>query len=256
MTSFAKTRADLILIGVLCFAMLAAGSGNIQQDGFTDSTTSEPSTEICQSSGGNLRSLHFEVKDGRYALNGIQLPKITANSVLLSTANHAYKVRVTLLKTVLVSHGKPIDQGDRELLEHWSKDIPKVSAILKQQDTLGSLKVVSYDLIGLQKRQNLQLQEQLMLLWSANPIESKRVGQMGFGTPMRFTEPLVDVQYRASNFGSDHLFKKTFLQIFYIQRGDRRMTLGSFVITSNPSGAYEFYLIPRGVLDRIVIATK
>jgi hypothetical protein len=256
MNSFAKGCADLIVMGTLCIVSFTDGSQSIQQIGVAELVASEPTNEAPKPSIGNLSRLHFEGRDGHYTLNGTGLSGVSDGSISFSTANRSFKVRVTLLKTVQVSFGKSIDQGDDELVGDWSQNIPRVAQVLKQQDALGSLKVVSYDLIGPRNRQGIHLQEQLTLLWSADPAEAKRIGQTGFGPLMRFSEPIVDVQYRTPNVGSNRLFKKIFLQIFYIQKAYNRMTLGSFVIVSNPSGEYQFYLVPRSVLDRIVISTK
>ena len=70
---------------------------------------------------------------------------------------------------------------------------------------------------------------------------------------MHLSEQLIDVQYRGLSVPADHLIGKIMLQILYIQDGGRWVTLGSFVIASKPTGDYEFYIVPRSVLDQIVI---
>lgn len=73
---------------------------------------------------------------------------------------------------------------------------------------------------------------------------------------MQLAGQLSDVQYRDLSVPFDHSISKIMLQILYIQDGGRWKTLGSFVIASKPSGDYQFYLVPRSLLDQIVISKE
>ncbi len=128
-----------------------------------------------------------------------------------------------------------------------------VGKIIKQQDAIASLKPLAYALIAPRDGKGLHLREQLTLLWSADPADTKKIGHTGFGPAMNLSEPIVDVQYRALITPADHLIGKIMLQILYVQDGGEWMTLGAFVIVSKPNGDYEFYLVPRDLLDQIVI---
>lgn len=203
---------------------------------------------------GNLRRLNFTVKNSHYFLNDIELEQIAGDSVELAALKDTYRIRVVFQETMLVSKGEPVDARNRDLLKEWSQSIPLVSEILSQKDVLGSLKPLVYTLIAPKGTNNVQLREQLTLLWSADPADQTAVGHTGFGPPMRLTGQLSDVQYRdLKPLPSDHSISKIMLQILYIRDGGRWMTLGAFVIVSKPSGEYDFYLVPRSLLDQIVI---
>lgn len=202
---------------------------------------------------GQLRSLEFRGGNGHYAINGSQLPRVTANSIDLESADHAYKVRASFLKTIAISQGQPVDSADKELLDAWARQIPRVGAILKQKDPSGSLKPIAYDLVAPKERKDLELREELTLLWSADPLEAKRIGATGLGPEMSFFEQLIDVQYRTPRAPTDRFTGKAFLQILFLQDAGRPILLGGFVIVSKPSGEYEFYLVPQGLLRGILI---
>jgi hypothetical protein len=205
---------------------------------------------------GNLRRLTFAIKNGHYILNDIALERVSGDSVEFATEDQSCKVRVAFLETVLVSKGEPVRPSNRDLLTRWSESIPLVSEILKQKDALGSLKPLVYSLIAPKGRNDLQLREQLTLLWSADPADKAVVGHTGFGPPMQLAAQLTDVQYRNLSVPLHDSISKIMLQILYIQDGGRWKTLGSFVIGSNPNGDYEFYLVPRSLLDQIVVNTN
>jgi hypothetical protein len=97
---------------------------------------------------------------------------------------------------VLVTKGEPLDVHNKELVHTWSENIPLVAEILKQQDALGSLKPLIYTLVAPKDRNDLQLREQLTLLWSADPADKTAIGHTGFGPPMQLAGQLSDVQYR------------------------------------------------------------
>jgi hypothetical protein len=73
---------------------------------------------------------------------------------------------------------------------------------------------------------------------------------------MPFPGQLVDVQYRGIKGVAKQLVGKIILQILYIRDQGHPATLGAFVIVSKPSGDFEFYLVPRSLLDQIVISGK
>lgn len=202
---------------------------------------------------GQLRNLEFRGGNGHYAINGSQLPRVTANSIDLESADRVYQVRASFLKTIAVSEGQPVDRTDKELLDTWARQIPRVGAILKQKDPIGSLKPIAYDLVTPKERKGLELREELTLLWSADPVEAKRIGATGLGPEMHFFEQLIDVQYRTPRAPTDRFIGKAFLQILFLQDADRPILLGGFVIVSEPSGEYEFYLVPQGLLRGILI---
>jgi hypothetical protein len=205
---------------------------------------------------GNLGRLNFAVKNGDYILNDIALEQVSGESAELATRDRSCEVRITFLETVLVSKGESVDPSNRDLLTRWSESIPLVSEILKQKDALGSLKPLVYTLIAPKGRKGLQLREQLTLLWSADPADKAAVGHTGFGPSMTLSGQLSDVQYRNLSVSLDHSIRKIMLQILYIQDGGQWKTLGSFVIGSKPNGDYEFYLVPRSLLDQIVVSTN
>ena len=215
--------------------------------------TRQDGTLADKPSSGNLRKLTFEGGSGQYVLNGAKLPRISADAICLNTADLSHTICITFFETVLISKGKPIDTRKKDLVSKWSEDIPLVAKILKQQDAIASLKPLAYALIAPRDGKGLHLREQLTLLWSANPADTKKIGHTGFGPAMQLSEPIVDVQYRALSAPAERLIGKIMLQILYVQDGGEWMTLGAFVIVSKPNGDYEFYLVPRDLLDQIVI---
>jgi hypothetical protein len=202
---------------------------------------------------GNLKNFNFSTKSGRYILNGIPLEQISGDSVELCTRDQSYRVRINFQETVLVSNGQPVDGQNREVLQKWAQTIPLVSEILKQQNVHGTLKPVIYTLISPKNANDVHLREQLTLLWSADPAEKENIGQTGFGPPMHLAGQLADVQYRELGNSVDHSVRKIMLQILHIQSDGPWMTLGALLIASKSSGEYEFYFVPRSLLDQIVI---
>lgn len=212
--------------------------------------------DVSRPSFGALRTFNFQQQNDHYILNGAELQPVTAEFVDLVTADQYYRVRATFGTTVVVSNGKPVESRHADVIRNWSKDIPRVAEILKQHDLIGSLKTVTYDLIEAKARSVLQLQEQLTLLWSADTTEAKHIGRTGLGPLMRFSEPVVDIQYRTPNGSQHRLLRKIFLQILYVRDRQYAMVLGSFLIVSRPDGDYEFYLVPRNILNQIVMGVK
>jgi hypothetical protein len=219
-------------------------------------TLSRPPGQEKRRLSGNLRGLSFAIKKGHYILNEVELEWISADSVEFATQDRSYRVQIRFLDTVLVTKGEPLDVHNKELVHTWSKNIPLVAEILKQQDALGSLKPLIYTLVAPKDRNDLQLREQLTLLWSADPADKTAIGHTGFGPPMQLAGQLSDVQYRDLSTPSDHAISKIMLQILYIQDDRRWMTLGAFVIASKPRGEYEFYRVPHSLLDQIVTSKK
>ena len=218
---------------------------------------------------GNLRKLNLEGGAGRYTLNGVELVKLDDRPMLLSDAEQRIKVRATFLETVKVSGGEAVYGSKKALVEDWAKRIPVVAEILKKKDSTGSLKPVVYDLLEPENRKDFKLQEELVLLWSADRMKVGRIGDttlmppasfpiriegdISLMTPIQFSDRVVDVQYRGRNGGTDSLIPKIILQILYIRDGLKRILLGGFVIVSKSDGEFEFYLVPKTLLDEIVI---
>jgi hypothetical protein len=205
---------------------------------------------------GNLRKLNFKGGNGRYTLNDVELPLVSSDAVDLATANQCFRVRATFLKTVLISKSRPVNTDNQDVLRAWAQEIPLVAHILAEQDVLGSMKPVVYDLIEPKGKKDLQLQEELVLLWSADPSDDRKIGDTQLRPAMPFPGQLVDVQYRGIKGAAKQLVGKIILQILYIRDQGHPATLGAFVIISKPSGDYEFYLVPRSLLDQIVISGK
>jgi hypothetical protein len=130
-----------------------------------------------------------------------------------------------------------------------------VAKILGEQDSIGSMKPVIYDLVEPKGRQNFELQEEIVLLWSADPADRSKIGDTSLLPPVTFPGQLVDVQYRGLKASADRLVGKIILQILYVRDQGRPAVLGAFVIVSKPSGDYEFYLVPHSLLDRILMRT-
>jgi hypothetical protein len=219
-------------------------------------TLSTPTNQEQRLSFGNLRKLNLTVNNGRYILNEMELERLSGNSVELATPDGAYKVRGTFLRNVLLSNGQPAAEGDKDLISTWASLIPLVREILKQKDPIGSLKPVIYDLVEPETRKDLQFQEELVLLWSADPADDTRIGDTSLLPPLPFPGQLVDVQYRGLKGPADRLIGKIMLQILYVRDQGQPMALGSLLIVSKPSGEYDFYLVPRSLLERVLIETK
>lgn len=202
---------------------------------------------------GQLRKLSFKGGNGRYELNGTELSRVSKESVILCTVDQSIKVRVTFLSTVLVSGGEPIYKNDSGLLKDWAENVPRVEEILKRQDKIGSLKLITYDLVKSKDHKDPKLQEQLTLLWTTDPMEIRNIGHTGFGSLISLSQPVADIQYRSPNGVPDRLFSKMFLQILYVLDGARPIMLGALGIFSKASGEYEFYSVPRFLLNQIVI---
>ena len=205
---------------------------------------------------GNLRNLALDQVDHGYTLNGVALPKVSSDSVFLSSSDMAYRVRASFLKTVRAFPATPMDKEDLPLLDNWAKTIPLVGRTLNTHDAIFSVKIVAYDLLSPPARQDLQFQEEVVVLWNANPDGPSRSGDISLYPPVPFLNQLVDVQYRGLPRAADRLFGKIVLQILYIRDHEEHFLLGGFVIVSKANGDFEFYLIPRPVLDQIVVGAK
>jgi hypothetical protein len=203
---------------------------------------------------GNLRKLNLKGGNGHYTLNNVELPRVSSNAVELTTADQTVRVKATFLKTVLVSKSHPVNTDNQELLRNWTQKIPLVRNILAEQDSLGSMKPILYDLLEPKDKSDLEWQEELVLLWSADPADDPKIGDTQLWPAMPFPGQAVDVQYRGVKGPAKQLIGKVILQILYIRDQGRPATLGAFVIVSKPSGDYEFYVVPRSLLDQIVIS--
>lgn len=218
----------------------------------------EPSVEyIKKLSFGNLRKLNLRGGNGQYILNNVQLAPVSSNTVDFSTANRSCRVRATFLKTVQISNSRPVSAGNQGLVRRWALEIPLVAHILTEQDSFGSIKPVVYELIDPKGKEGLHLQEEIVLLWSADPVDDPKIGETRLLPPMPFPGKLVDIQYRGVKAPATHLVGKIILQILYVrEQGQTPATLGAFVIVSKPSGEFEFHVVPRSLLDQIVIGRR
>jgi hypothetical protein len=205
---------------------------------------------------GNLRKLNLKGRNGHYSLNNVELSRVYSDSIDLGTADRSCRVRATLLKTVLISQSRTVRTENQELLRMWAQKIPLVDQILRQRDSLGSMKPVVYDLLEPKDRRDLLWQEELVLLWSSNPADDSKIGDTQLRPAMPFPGQAVDVQYRGIREPAQQLVGKIILQILYIRDRGHPATLGAFVIVSKPSGDYEFYLVPHNLLDQIVISVE
>jgi hypothetical protein len=142
----------------------------------------------------------------------------------------------------------------RPFVQDWAKRIPLVAGILKKHDSIGSIKPVVYDLLEPKDRRDLGLQEELVLLWSADPSEQHKVGNTTLMPEMPFPRQIFDVQYRGLSRGAQELMGKVLLQILYVKDQGKPAVLGAFVIVSKPNGDYEFYLVPAACLEQILIS--
>ena|ERR1700739_1605787 len=205
---------------------------------------------------GNLRKLILKGENGHYLLNDFDLSKITSDSLEMSTADQVCRVRVTFLPTVLVSKSRPVSISDKSLLANWEQRIPLVAYILKEGDAIGSMKPIAYDLIKARDGRNLNLQEEVVLLWSTDPADDSKIGDTRLFPPIPFRDQIIDVQYRGIKEPGKRMVGKIMLQILFLRNRDRPVTLGAFLIVSKSSGEYEFYSVPRTLLDRIMISEK
>ncbi len=213
---------------------------------------------------GNLRRLNFDGRNGRYTLNGTELSKVLSDSIHLDVPDHdvpdhdaaerLYRVRVTFLKTVLLYGGEAVIRENQPLLQSWAGEIPLVSRILKSGDMFGSIKPILYELVEPRPRSDLQLQEELVLLWSTNPLDKNKIGYPDLVPSTPFLEPIADIQYRGHKGHVTQLTGKALLQILYVKDRGVPHTLGAFVIVSKMNGQYEFYRVPRTCLDQIMVA--
>jgi len=203
---------------------------------------------------GNLRKLNLKGGNGHYTLNGVEIPRVSSETVELTTADQAVHVKATFLKAILVSKSRPVNTNNQEMLSNWTQQIPLVSHILAEQDSLGSMKPILYDLLEPKGKTDLQWQEELVLLWSADPADESKLGDTQLKPAMPFPGQAVDVQYRGIREPANQLIGKIILQILYIRDQGHPATLGAFVIVSKPNGDYEFYLVPRSLLNQIVIS--
>jgi hypothetical protein len=218
---------------------------------------------------GNLRKLNLTGGTGRYLLNGVELSKLDDKPLLLTDSERKIKVRATFLETVKVSGGEAVYGSKKALVEGWAKRFPIVSEILKKRDSIGSLKPVVYDLLAPDNRKDLKLQEELVLLWSADRMKIGRIGDTtlmppasfpiriegdtSLMTPIPFSDQIVDVQYRGMNGGTDLLISKIILQILYIRDQGRHILLGAFLIVSKSDGEFEFHLVSKDFLEQTLI---
>ena len=202
---------------------------------------------------GNLRKLNLTGVGGRLVLNGIELEKITSDSIDLESASREFQVRAMFLKTVIVKDGEAVDSRDKEALEIWSKCIPEVARVLRNKDSLGALKPVVYELMEPNERTDLQIREELMLLYSTDPENDPKVGEVNLLPPKPFPGQVTDIQYRVPKLRGGRLNTKIKLQILYVQDQDRPAILVAWVIVSKPNGDYEFYRIPQSSLDAILL---
>lgn len=206
---------------------------------------------------GNLRKLYLKGGNGHYTLNDYTLPRVVSDSIELATKDQSFRVRATFLNTVLVAKSRPVNAKNTGLLQGWAQQIPLVAEILEQKDAIGSMKPVVYDLLEPSGRKDLKLQEELVLLWSADPADSAKIGLTSLMPLKPFPGHLVDVQYRGLKKSAERLVGKIILQILYIREENRpAIVLGGFVIISKPSGEYEFYGVPQSLLDRILIGSN
>jgi hypothetical protein len=65
---------------------------------------------------GNLRKLNFKGGSGHYTLNNVELVRVSSDAVDLSTADQSFRVRATLLGTVLISKSRPANAENQDLL--------------------------------------------------------------------------------------------------------------------------------------------
>jgi hypothetical protein len=212
------------------------------------------SEHIKKLSFGNLRKLNLKGGNGQYTLNGAEIPRVSSDTVELTTADQAVRVKATFLKTVLVSKSRPVNADNQETIRNWRQQIPLVCHILAEQDSLGSMKPIFYDLLEPRGKTDLEWQEELVLLWSADPTDESKIGDTQLRPVMPFPGQAVDVQYRGLKEPAKQFIGKIILQILYIRDRGAPATLGAFVIVSKPSGDYEFYLVPRSLLNKIVIS--
>jgi len=202
---------------------------------------------------GNLRKLNLAGIGDRLVLNGIELEKITSDSINLESAKQEFQVRATFLKTAMVKDGEAVDSRDKEVLDIWSRCIPEVARVLRNKDSLGSLKPIIYELIEPKERTDLQIREELVLLYGSDPENDPKVGEVSLLPAKPFPGQVTDIQYRVPRLRGGRLSTKIKLQILFVQDESRPTILVAWVIVSKPSGEYEFYRLPQGSLDAILL---
>jgi len=240
---------DQITIDIKDKAVVFVGGRNPSRDLSPAQTSShEPSV-------GALRKLSLDGGEGHYKLNGVALPRVLSDKVYLNTPDGAYQVSITFGETVQVARGKPVDPKSSALLESWAQRVPLVAKILKDQDEMGTLTLLLYDLIEPSGAASLQIQEEIVFLRSSDPDDEKLIGVPNVRPPSPFPGRIVDLQYRGLE-KPGPFFSKAALQIVYVRSESSRFLMGGFLIVSKSDGGYEFYLVPRSVLNRIVIEDK
>ena len=142
---------------------------------------------------------------------------------------------------------------DEALFETWAKDTPRLAEILQKPDAIAAVTAVVYTLTEPRNRDDLQMQEELVYLWSSDPDDKDKIGDTSLLPAFSFPGKLLDIQYRGLNRPTGILFGKIILQILHIREGPRHWPLGGFVIVSKPRGEYEFYLVPRSLLGRLLV---
>ena len=203
---------------------------------------------------GNLRPIQFagSSSQSRYTINGTVLQKLSDEPIELVTSDGACKAAVAFSKTVVVNNGKPVDDHDGEILKAWAKN-PAIEDKLKNlKRENAALKQITYS----QRDSNCpQIREQVAILISQDPDDKKYVGKMAFGPMRDFSEPVPDLQSRRLRV-SEGPINKIILQILWVQDHGQQKSLGAFVIVAKTSGEYEFHLVPRTLLDQLVIVDQ
>jgi hypothetical protein len=152
-----------------------------------------------------------------------------------------------------MSSALPAGTRSKSRLDRWASENPALQRVLARQDDTASVKLVHYYLIQPRGRTDLQLQEELVFLWSSNPDDSSKIGDTSLLPPVDFPGRLSDIQYRGIRHSAGRLFGKIVLQILYLRDQSRPFLLGGFVIASWPTGEYEFYLVPMELLRNIIV---
>ena len=197
--------------------------------------------------------LNFGHDKKQYTLNGRTLKRIAGDSIVLHTDDDSFRVRATFMKTVHLSHGIVLDNRNQNLLDNWARSIPLINRIVRESDSVGSLKPVLYDVIKPKDHRDTKIREEIVLLWSTDDKDLRKIGDSRLMAPLFFPADgyITDVQYRGRKRESDSLPQKAILQILYVQNHppSRWQALGAFVIVSDSSGEYEFHLVPEeGIL--------
>jgi len=255
---FAHIVSDLLLI--CCFQLVASSQiAAVSPCAQSGEHPAQPGNELvpvgpaCRLVFGNLRKLVLEGGSGPWTLNGYWLAKISDAPFSLSTSGMQYRVQVSFETTVMISSALPAGPRSKSLLDRWASENPALRRVLARQDDIASVKLVRYGLIQPRGRTDLQLQEELVFLWSSNPDDSGKIGDTSLLPPVDFPGRLSDIQYRGIKHPAGALFGKIVLQILYVRDQSRSFLLGGFVIASRPTGEYEFYLVPMDVLRSVIV---